>query len=110
MATKGTNAKIKELKGIKPEKITDIELNELQTIVRGLDRATVDVGRLEIQKHVAVVGIDELQGKIENMRSNFMKVYGTDNINIQTGDIAYAEETPEATQTPEIIENGEVNS
>tara|TARA_R110000744_G_scaffold103384_2_gene198233 strand:+ start:396 stop:725 length:330 start_codon:yes stop_codon:yes gene_type:complete len=107
---KGTTAKIKELKGIKPEKITDIELNELQTTVRGIDRATVDIGRLEIQKHLAVIGIDKLQEEIEGMRNNFMKVYGTDNINIQTGDIAYAEETPETTQTPEIIENGEVNS
>ena len=30
MATKGTNAKIKELKGIKPEKITDEQLKKIQ--------------------------------------------------------------------------------
>jgi hypothetical protein len=34
-------------------------------------------------------------------RTDFMKAYGTDNVNIQTGEIAYA---------PEPQENGEVNS
>ena len=33
MATKGTNAKIKELKGIKPESITKEQLDKVQDVV-----------------------------------------------------------------------------
>jgi|TARA_R110000824_G_scaffold277941_1_gene466131 hypothetical protein len=108
--TKGTNSKIKELKGIKPEKITDDELTQLQSTVRTIDRITIDIGRLEVQKHGLMVGMQKTQEGIESIRKDFLATYGTDNVNIQTGDIAYAEETPETTQTPEIIENGEVNS
>ena len=36
------------------------------------------------------------------MRKNFYKEYGTDNINIQTGEISYPEE-------PNTSENGETN-
>ena len=88
----------------KPEKITETELNTLQATVRTIDRLTADVGRMEIQKHAIMKAMEKTQGTIETMRTDFMKTYGTDNVNIQTGEIAYAPETPE-TQ-----ENGEVNS
>jgi len=104
---KNTTKKIKELKIEKPEKITDDELNTLQATVRTIDRLTADVGRMEIQKHAIMKAMEKTQGTIETMRTDFMKTYGTDNVNIQTGEIAYAPETPE---TPETIENGEVNS
>jgi len=99
--TKGTNSKIKELKGIKPEKITDSELEKLQSTVRTIDRLTIDIGRLEIQKYAAMVAMQTVQAEIENARKDFLANYGTDNVNIQTGEIAY---------TPETQENGEVNS
>jgi hypothetical protein len=100
---KNTTKKIKELKIEKPEKITDAELNTLQATVRTIDRLTADVGRMEIQKHAMMKAMEKTQETIETMRTDFMKTYGTDNVNIQTGEIAYASETPE---TPE---NGEVN-
>ena len=98
---KGTNAKIKELKGIKSEKITDSELEKLQSTVRTIDRLTIDIGRMEIQKHAIMTAMEKVQGEIETLRKDFLASYGTDNVNIQTGEIAYAEETQE---------NGEVNS
>ena len=108
--TKGTNSKIKELKGIKPEKITDDELTQLQSTIRTIDKITIDIGRLEVQKNSLMMGMQSTQESVERMRKEFLATYGTDNVNIQTGDIAYAEETPETPETPEIIENGEVNS
>ena len=89
---KGTTKKIKELKIEKPEKITETELGELQSTVRG---------RIEVQKYSVMKAMEKIQGTIESMREDFMKTYGTDNVNIQTGAIAYA---------PEPQENGEVNS
>ena len=99
---KNTTKKIKELKVEKPEKITDAELSALQSTVRTIDRLTADVGRVEVQKHAMMKAMEKTQGTIETMRSDFMKTYGTDNVNIQSGEIAYAPETPQ--------ENGEVNS
>ena len=97
----------------KPEKVTDKELEELQSTVRSIDRLTIDVGRIETQKFALMSAMQKVQEEIETKRTDFLAKYGTDNVNIQTGEIAYAPETPkvpEATRTPEIIENGEVNS
>ena len=107
---KNTTKKIKELKVEKPEKITESELNTLQATVRTIDRLTADVGRIEIQKYGAMKAMEKVQGTIETLRTDFMKTYGTDNVNIQSGEIAYAPETPEVPETPELQENGEVNS
>ena len=98
---KNTTKKIKELKVEKPEKITESELNTLQATVRTIDRLTADVGRIEIQKYAVMKAMEKVQGTIETLRTDFMKTYGTDNVNIQSGEIAY---------TPEPQENGEVNS
>ena len=37
--TKGTNSKIKELKGIKPEKITDEQLEGVQKLINDINRS-----------------------------------------------------------------------
>ena len=100
---KNTTKKIKELKIEKPEKITDAELNTLQATVRTIDRLTADIGRMETQKYAMLVGMQKVQGNIDKMRGEFMESYGTDNINIQTGEIAYAPENP----NPQ--ENGETD-
>lgn len=99
--TKGTTAKIKELKGVKHTNITDEDLTKLQATVRTIDRLTADVGRIETQKHAMLVAMQNIQGEIDSMRVEFMDKYGSDNINIQTGEISHPEET---------TENGEVNS
>ena len=104
---KGTNAKIKELKGIKPEKIEEKELTNLQTIIRNIDRITADIGRMETQKYAMLIAMQKVQEEINVKRVEFMDKYGSDNINVQTGAIAYPEETPETTPQQE---NGEVNS
>ena len=87
----------------KPTKVDDKELTNLQATVRTIDRLTADVGRIEVQKYALMKAMEKTQGTIETLRKDFMKIYGTDNVNIQSGEIAYAPETPE---TPE---NGEVN-
>tara|TARA_R110001583_G_scaffold19096_3_gene75171 strand:+ start:1088 stop:1393 length:306 start_codon:yes stop_codon:yes gene_type:complete len=101
MATKTKKVKEEVIDLAKPEKITDSELSQLQSTVRTIDRLTADIGRAEVQKYAIMRAMEKTQGTIETMRTDFMKVYGTDNVNIQTGEIAYA---------PEPQENGEVNS
>ena len=106
--TKGTNAKIKELKGIKPEKIDEKELSSLQSTIRTMDKLTDDVGRMEIQKYALLKAMETTQETIKDLRKAFLEKYGTDNINIQTGEIAYP--APEPTPEPKLEENGEINS
>ena len=95
--TKGTNAKIKELKGIKSEKITDEQLKKVQDTVNNLNRSQLEIGSMEIKKHEMMHQIAGLRDGLTVLQSEFEKEYGTFDINIQDGTINYPE-------------NGEVNS
>ena len=94
--TKGTNAKIKELKGIKPEKITDEQLKKVQDTVNNLNRSQLEIGSMEIKKHEMMHQIAGLRDGLTVLQGEFEKEYGTFDINIQDGTINYPE-------------NGEVN-
>ena len=94
---KGTNAKIKELKGIKPEKITDEQLKKVQDTVNNLNRSQLEIGSMEIKKHEMMHQIAGLRDGLTVLQSEFEKEYGTFDINIQDGTINYP------------AENGEVN-
>ena len=96
MATKGTNAKIKELKGIKPEKITEDQLKKVQDTVNNLNRSQLEIGSMEIKKHEMMHQIAGLRDELTVLQAEFEKEYGTFDINIQDGAINYPE-------------NGEVN-
>jgi len=86
---KGTNTKIKELKGIKPEKITDKQLNKVQDTVNGINRAQLEIGSLEIKKHELMHGVAGLRDELTLLQAEFEKEYGTFDINIQDGLINY---------------------
>tara|TARA_R110002051_G_scaffold17793_1_gene51634 strand:- start:716 stop:1036 length:321 start_codon:yes stop_codon:yes gene_type:complete len=86
----------------KPEKITDQELNKLQSTVKTIDHVTVDIGNLEVKKYGLLKALENVQNDIQEMRGEFYKEYGTDNINIQTGEISYPEQ-------PNTSENGETD-
>ena len=87
--TKGTNAKIKELKGIKPEKITDEQLKKVQDTVNSINRAQLEIGSFETKKHNMLHHVSSLQEQLSKMQVEFKKNYGTDDINIQDGTINY---------------------
>ena len=97
MGAKGTNAKIKELRGIKPEKITDEQLKKVQDTVNSINRAQLEIGSMEIQKHEMMHNIAGLRDELTLLQTEFQKDYGTFDINIQDGIINYPKE------------NGEVN-
>ena len=86
----------------KPDKIPDIELNKLQSTVKTIDHITIDIGNMEMKKYSLLKALENTQKQIEEMRKNFYKEYGTDNINIQDGAIGYPEESNQS-------ENGEAN-
>ena len=93
--TKGTNAKIKELKGIKPEKITDEQLAKVQDTVNGVNRVQLEIGNLEVKKHEMMHQAAGLREDLAALQSEFEKDYGTFDINIQDGTINYPKENGE---------------
>ena len=89
--TKGTNSKIKELKGIKPEKITDEQLKKVQDSVNNINRAQLEIGAMELKKHEMMHHIAGLRDELTVLQGEFEKEYGTFDINIQDGTINYPE-------------------
>ena len=84
---KNTNKKIKELKAEKPSKITNEELNQVQSVINDMNRAQLEIGSMETKKHSLLHHISLLQEKLSEMQINFEKIYGTADINIQDGTI-----------------------
>ena len=89
--TKGTSAKIKELKGIKPEKITDEQLKRVQDTVNGINRSQLEIGSIELRKHEMMHNVAGLKDKLTVLQSEFEKDYGTFDIDITNGTINYPE-------------------
>ena len=94
--TKGTNSKIKELKGVKPEKITDEQLKKVQDVINDINRSQMEIGSIETKKHAIMHHITVLQETVGEMRNEFEKEYGTADVNIQDGIINYPKENGEA--------------
>ena len=90
--TKGTNAKIKELKGIKPEKITTEQLGKVQNTVNNINRAQLEIGSVELKKHEMMHQIAGLRDELTLLQGEFEKEYGTIDINIQDGTINYGDD------------------
>ena len=89
---KNTSAKIKELKGIKPEKITDEQLKKVQDTVNNINRAQLEIGSIELKKHETIHRIAGLRDELTLLQGEFEKDYGTFDINIQDGTINYEED------------------
>jgi len=94
--TKGTNSKIKELKGVKPEKITDEQLEQVQKLINEINRSQIELGQMETKKHAILHSVSALQETVGDMRDTFEKDYGTSDINIQDGVINYPKENGQA--------------
>ena len=89
---KNTSAKIKELKGIKPEKITAEQLKKVQDTVNSLNRSQLEIGSIELKKHEMMHQIAGLKDELTLLQGEFEKDYGTFDINIQDGTINYGDD------------------
>tara|TARA_R100001377_G_scaffold74915_1_gene51295 strand:+ start:830 stop:1126 length:297 start_codon:yes stop_codon:yes gene_type:complete len=89
---KGTNAKIKELKGIKPEKITAEQLERVQESVNNLNRGQLEIGSIEMKKHEIMHNLAGLRDELVVLQGELEKDYGTFDVNITDGKINYPED------------------
>jgi len=86
-------AKRKTPKAAKPTKISNEHLNKMQTIINNLNRGQMEIGNLETRKHALLEHVVTLQGELANIQTELKEKYGTDNINIHTGEISRDGET-----------------
>ena len=89
---KNTTKKIKELKAKKPSKITNEELNQVQSVINDINRAQLEIGSFESKKHALLHHISVSQETLGEMQVEFEKTYGTADINIQDGTINHPKE------------------
>ena len=89
---KGTSRKIKELKGIKPEKVTDAQLKRIQETVSVINRAHSEIGSIETKKHALMHQVSTSQETLHVLQTELEKEYGTVDININDGTINYKED------------------
>jgi len=86
-----TSAKIKELKSVKPKKVTEEQLKRVQNTVNNLNRSQLEIGTMELRKHDLLHGIASMRDELTSLQGEFEKEYGTFDIDIQSGTINYPE-------------------
>ena len=79
-------------KAEKAKKITNDELNKVQSIINNINRAQLEIGTFESKKHNILHHITMLQEELSKMQVEFKKNYGTDDVNIQDGTINYTKD------------------
>ena len=82
-------AKRKTKKVEKASKITNEELNQVQSIINNINRAQLEIGSFESKKHNMLHHVVLLQEELSKVQVKLKESYGTDNINIQDGTINY---------------------
>jgi Mg2+ and Co2+ transporter CorA len=73
------------------EKITDQQLERLQKAAQGINKMQSEIGALETRKHSILHMIATMQDVIEELREEFKRDYGSDEVNIMDGTIKYNE-------------------
>ena len=91
-----TTAKIKELTGVKPEKISDEQLKRVQTNINEINKFQLEIGSIEAQKYQLLNHVTALRDELAVLQTEFQKEYGTYDIDITTGTINYPKENGEA--------------
>tara|TARA_Y100000385_G_C13012583_1_gene602388 strand:+ start:383 stop:661 length:279 start_codon:yes stop_codon:yes gene_type:complete len=81
--------KTPKMTNLRPDKITDGQLQKMQSLVKNINSSQNELGIMETRKHNLLHQIFELQGYLNEMQQEFQKEYGTTNVNIADGTISY---------------------
>jgi len=72
----------------KPDKITDEQLQGLQSLLNEINKNQLSIGQLETQKAGIIEGIGQLQVKLREIQASLEEEYGKVSVNIQDGSIS----------------------
>ena len=75
----------------KPEKITNEQLEQVQSTVNGINRSQLEIGSMELKKHEVMHSVAGLRDELTVLQNEFEKDYGTFDVDIQDGKINYPE-------------------
>ena len=84
--------KKKEVVDLKPEKITDEQLQKVQQTINSINRGQLELGSIETRKHMLLHQIGAIQDELSQIQKEFEEQYGTVDINVQDGTINYSDE------------------
>ena len=89
-------AKKEKVIDLKPEKITDKQLEKVQSTVNSLNRSQLEIGSIELKKHELMHQMASLRDSLTLLQGEFEKEYGTYDVNIHDGTINYPKENGKA--------------
>jgi hypothetical protein len=72
----------------KADKITDEQLQELQSLLNEINKNQLSIGQLETQKAGIIEGVGQLQLKLREIQASLEEEYGKVSVNIQDGSIS----------------------
>ena len=75
----------------KPEKVTEAQLQRIQTIIDSINRSQMEIGQIESRKHQILHYMAGVNDQLSLLQGELKDAYGTDDINIQDGTIRYPE-------------------
>jgi len=70
-------------------------LKKIQTTINGINRAQIELGQMEIQKHEMVHDVARLRDSITTIQAELQEEYGTFDIDINDGTINYEQHSGE---------------
>ena len=80
-----------EVVDLKPENVTEDQLNKIQDQVKRINNFQLEVGIVETKKHALLHQIGSIQNEILETQKELQEQYGTSDVNIETGKINYPE-------------------
>lgn len=72
----------------KADKITDEQLQDLQSLLNEINKNQLSIGQLETQKAGILEGVGQLQLKLREIQASLEEEYGKVSVNIQDGSIS----------------------
>ena len=64
----------------------------MQEIINNLNRGQMEIGAIETRKYALLNHVTSFQNDLSTIQEELKKEYGTDNINIHTGEINHDEQ------------------
>ena len=81
--------KTEDIIDLKPEKITNEQLDKVQDVINEINRCQIEIGVPETKKHNLLHHVTLIQEELRKLQVKFKENYGTDDINIKDGTINY---------------------
>jgi len=85
-------AKKEKTVDLKPQKITDAELEKIQSIISNINQFNMEIGRLETAKHKILHQASITDDALKAVQDELKEKYGTVNVNVTDGRIKYEED------------------